>query len=141
MVIRELTAADRAAVRGWPAYPVAFKELDYALREGGWLDTYAEKPGVRFFAAEQAGEFVGFTLLAPDGAGAAEFRIAIRGDRLGEGLGCERVFLIVRKSNPRAQRVYEKQGFEVTGASVQEVQGELVDFVEMSIRRPVGALD
>jgi nicotinamidase-related amidase len=82
---------------------------------------------------------------------AAEFRIALHPDRLGRGLGrtiailvlrhgfaepgIDRIRLIVRKNNPRAERLYLSLGFVRTGECVEEVHGRPVPFFRMEIDR------
>ena len=41
--LRPITSDDIAIIREWPPYPPEFRDLDYALREGGWLDEYRRK--------------------------------------------------------------------------------------------------
>jgi len=78
---------------------------------------------------------IGFMILSRDDAESescrAEFRIALRPDILGQGageklarmtirkgfeeLGIQRIYLIVRRSNPRARKLYLHCGFKDTG--------------------------
>lgn len=149
MIVRELHDGDVAEIRQWPVYPGDMLPLDYALRPQGWLDSLRNQPGVTTLAAVVDNELIGFTLLMRTGAAAAEFRIALRADKTGQGwgktiaaltlqrewtaLGLSRVHLIVRKKNNRAIRLYQRLGFTVCGECRRAVQGVLVDSLEMSI--------
>ena len=84
-------------------------------------------------------------------AAAPSFRIALHPDFLGRGvgkkiagmtiengfeeLGLHRIYLIVRKSNPRAGKLYRHCGFRDTGECRKEVNGVVVDFLEMELLR------
>ena len=97
--------------------------LDYSLRDGGWLDEYFLKDGTEILIAEDNQEMVGFSILSQVPGDLAEFRIALHPYKLGRGIGktlafltirhgfrdpaLHAIYLIVRKNNPRAQRLYE----------------------------------
>jgi diamine N-acetyltransferase len=85
--IRPVVSDDIAMVQEWPAYPPDFHDLDYALRDNGWLKEYCDKPQTRCYIAQVSGEAVGFAILSRTGRDEAEFRVALRADKLGEGLG------------------------------------------------------
>ena len=147
--LRLIEAADVATINSWPPYPPEFAELDYALRKNGWLDEHRDKPDARLYVAEQAGEIIAFTLLAKTSATEAEYRIALRADKIGQGLGSilttmtldkgfkeiklARIHLIVRKNNPRAIGLYKSLGFAVCGECLLQVNGKQVSFFKMSI--------
>lgn len=149
IALRAMSQADVAAIKRWPSYPPDFAELDYALREGGWLDEFHGQPDQCCEVAVVDGKLIGFALLLKSGD-EAEYRIALHPERLGQGygqaitrvvlerafaeMGLARVHLIVRQSNPRARRLYEKQGFGAVGECVIDIQGEPVAFVAMEIR-------
>ena len=149
MKLRPLTAADAAAIAVWPAYPAVFAELDYALRPGGWLTEFFGQSGARLFAAELAGELIAFSLLAPDGDGAAEFRIALHPAWLGCGRGAgvvaatlqagvaemelRQVHLVVRRNNPRARALYRRLGFVECGECCLIVNALPTDFYRMQL--------
>ncbi len=149
--LRPLGAADAARIAGWPAYVGEFADLDYALRQNGWLREFQDKPGVHGFVAEESGEPVALTILARTGEAQAEFRIALRADKIGSGLGralaCEtlamgfdtlglsRIHLIVRKTNPRAIRLYERLGFVARGECRKSFNGKPVRFLVMDLRK------
>ena len=149
MILRELRAADIAQIRQWPVYPGDMFQMDYALRSQGWLDAFRRKTGVAIFVAEEGDALIGFTLLIKTGAAEAEFRIALRADKTGQGLGetiaaltlqkgfaelgLSRIHLIVRKNNHRGIRLYQRLGFIDCGACWQEIQGVLVNFMMMAI--------
>ena len=153
MNLREINEQDIAIIKSWPAYPEEFKDLDYALRDSGWIDEYLGKDSTKIYIAEKSGVAVGFTILSKDSATSrqAEFRIALNPDYLGQGfgnkltrmalekgfqeLGLQRIYLVVRKSNPRARRLYENCGFMRTGECRKEIQGIIVDLFEMAIEK------
>lgn len=125
--------------------------LDYSLRDGGWLDEYYRKDGVEILVAEYDRKMEGFTILSRHQDGLAEFRIALHPHRLGQGLGktiailtirhgfldpgLKEIYLIVRKNNPRAQRLYESLRFRMQGDCTEIVRGEPVTFNRMAIDR------
>lgn len=155
MILRELTEQDAAVIQSWPAYPEVFKDLDYALREAGWISEYLGKKGTTIYVAEESGVLIGFTILSRDDAdgksSSAEFRIALHPDILGQGagkrlarmalrkgfeeLGIQRIYLIVRQSNPRARKLYLHCGFRDTVECRKEVNGIVVDFQEMELEK------
>jgi diamine N-acetyltransferase len=155
MILREITEKDVAVIQNWPIYPEEFKDLDYALREAGWISEYLGKKGTKIYVAEESDVLIGFTILSRDdeeGAGcSAEFRIALHPDILGQGageklaqmtirkgfeeLGFQRIHLIVRKSNPHARKLYQHCGFQDTGEYRKEVNGIVADFQEMELER------
>ncbi len=149
--LRALTDEDVALIQHWPPYPQGFEELDYALREQGWLAEYGNHPDMHCNIASEDGEPIGFAILAKTADKEARFRVALRGDKIGRGYGeavtraildkgfytlnLERIRLIVRKTNPRAQRLYQKVGFVKRGECIKEIRGKPVEFVEMTIER------
>jgi RimJ/RimL family protein N-acetyltransferase len=146
---RNLVPDDVAAISNWPPYPLEFEELDYAMRNNGWLTEYRNKPDTQCFAIEQAGELIAFTILSKTGKAEAEFRIALRADRTGQGLGgtittmtlakgfaelkLARIHLIVRKNNPRAIRLYTRLGFTERGECWKNVNGKPAHFLKMDL--------
>jgi diamine N-acetyltransferase len=153
MKLREINERDITNIKIWPAYPEELKDLDYALRDSGWIDAYLGKDWTRIYIAKESGVVIGFTILSKDSATCreAEFRIALNPDYLGQGfgkkltrmalekgfqeLGLQRIYLIVRKSNPRARRLYENRGFMETGECCKEIQGIMVDLFEMALEK------
>ena len=142
---------DVTVIRSWPSYPPEFAELDYALRVGGWLAEYLQKPGTWIYVAKQYEEIAAFTILSKTGEASAEFRIALRPDKLGQGLGkiiacmtlCKGfaeiglscIHLIVRKNNTRAIHLYQNLGFREAGMALKEVNGKQVEFLAMEISK------
>jgi len=151
ITLRKLRTDDIATIKAWPPYPSDCTELDYALRNGGWLDTYAGKAGIEFLVAMDGDSIVGFSVLEREPGRRAEFRIALHPEKIGHGLGktialltlehgfsdpdIDVIRLIVRKNNPRAQRLYESLNFRRTGECTEVVQGTLVAFWSMEIDR------
>jgi RimJ/RimL family protein N-acetyltransferase len=127
------------------------KQMDYALREKGWLEEFLLKQDASCYAVEDDGELIGFTILAKTGEADAEFRIALRTDKTGlglgksitwltlqkgfEDLGLSHIHLIVRKNNARGIKVYQRLGFVDRGECQKEIQGSPVDFWLMDICR------
>ncbi len=151
LLLRALRDEDMAVINEWPPYPAEFGELDYALRHTGWLREFAHRPGCSCFAVEQADELIAFTILAGAGDGAAEFRIALRGDLTGQGLGrsialltlaqgfdrlgLTRIELIVRTNHQRALALYHRLGFLPEGECRKKINGQLVPCVRMALTR------
>jgi RimJ/RimL family protein N-acetyltransferase len=50
-------------------------------------------------------------------------------------LGLRRIYLIVRKNNHRAQRLYEHLGFRYCGECQKEIQGRMVELFEMALEK------
>jgi len=114
IALRSIFPGDIAKIKKWPPYRGGFEQMDYALRDNGWLDEFRDRDDTRIFAAELNERLVGFSLLSTAAAGDAEFRIAIHPKWTGKGLGTEvtratlqagfgrqalsRVHLIVRKT-------------------------------------------
>jgi len=151
IVLRPATPEDIRRIREWPPYPAEFRDLDYALGENGWLDEYRDKSGADIFIADDDGEIAGFSIISRESGGTAEFRLALHPDRLGQGIGREiallalshgfsdpdtgTIRLIVRKNNPRAERLYEGLQFRKNGECVERIQGKPVEFFSMEIDR------
>lgn len=154
--LRNLSADDVAAIRSWPLYPPEFEDLDYALRNNGWLTEYSDKPDTWCFAAEQSGELIAFTVLSKTGKDEAEFRIALRADKTGQGLGgaittmtltrgfaemgLSRIHLIVRKNNPRAIRLYSRLGFAERAECFKSINGKQAHFLIMDLLKETYSL-
>ncbi len=151
ITLRPLREDDIPVIKSWPTYPPEFAMLDYSLRYGGWLDEYGGHAGTEILVAEDKDGLIGFAILAKKDKSSAEFRIALHPHRLGQGLGkpvallalshgfsdpgCEKIILIVRKNNPRAQRLYESLRFLPSGECTELVNGENVPFTKMEIDR------
>lgn len=142
--MRRATLQDKRTIARWPAYPEEFREIDYALRDNGWLDEFLGKAWI--YIAERDREPIAFSLLAMEKESEAEFRIALHADFLGKGLGrivarrtielgfhvhgLRRIHLIVRKNNLRARNLYESMGFQLSGSCIKVVDGCSVEFKE-----------
>ncbi len=150
-MLRHLRAADAACIARWPVYPDEFAELDYAVRQNGWLQEFQDQPGAHCFVAEESGEPVAFSILAQTGEAEAEFRIALRADKIGSGLGMLlasetlaggfgelgllRIHLVVRKNNYRAIRLYERLGFLRRGECCKTFNGKPVQFLVLDLQK------
>lgn len=151
ITLRPLQNDDVPAIKSWPQYPPEFAELDYCLRDGGWLDEYRGKPGTIILAAMDEGDIIGFSLLSRDGPGKKEFRIALHPAQIGNGAGrvilrrtleycfadmtISSVRLIVRKNNLRALALYASFQFQPAGECIEEILGKPVEFFRMEIDR------
>lgn len=149
--LRQLTDSDDAKIRHWPAYPGDMQQMDYALRDQGWLDELRSNPDNALYAATDSEELIGFSILAGTGAAEAEFRIAVRADLTGQRrgetiavltlhkgfaeLGLTRIHLIVRKNNSRGIKLYQRLGFNDCGECRKEIRGMMVGFHMMEIGR------
>ncbi|MHB1696852.1 MAG: GNAT family N-acetyltransferase [bacterium] len=149
VLLRNLLPDDISTIINWPSYPPDFEELDYALRNRGWLPEYFNKPDTKCYAVEHLGELIGFTILSKTSKTEAEFRIALRPDKTGNGFGktitaivlkdgfmnmkIDRIHLIVRKNNPRAIRLYKSTGFAERGECIKEIEGREAAFLVMDI--------
>lgn len=146
IVLAPIGPNDIATICEWESYPTEFAELDYALREGGWIDEFSPNPNARIFAAKYHNELIGFSLLCNDTEG-TEFRIALKPDKIGKGfgrkiatatiweaferMGKNSLYLIVRLNNTSAQKLYEKLGFIAKNEITKEIQGKSVRFLRM----------
>lgn len=153
MKLRQMKEQDIDVIENWRPYPQEFKDLDYALRNAGWISQFRNKKGARIFTAEENGAVIGFTILSKEDASGyeAEFRIALSPVMLGQGMGRKlaratlekgflhhglcRIYLIVRKNNHRAQRLYEHLGFRYCGECQKEIQGRMVELFEMALEK------
>lgn len=149
--LRLIRTEDVAEIKKWPAYGGAFEQMDYALREHGWLDEYWQKPHTWIYVAELRNEIIGFSLLSGTSEREAEFRIAIHPHKTGSGLGkkvtlatlkigfqehhLDRIYLIVRKNNHRAATLYGNLGFAIIGESIHAIQGKPIEFTDMDMTR------
>jgi diamine N-acetyltransferase len=148
IVLAPIEHEDIATIREWEPYPAKFAELDYALREGGWLDEFLPNPNAKIFSAKHQNELIGFSLLCDDTEG-TEFRIALKPDKIGKGfgkkiavatireaferMGKNSLYLIVRLSNIVAKELYEKLGFIAKNEITKEIQEKTVRFLRMEI--------
>lgn len=148
IILKEMTNEDIRIIKKWPTYPPDIAELDYALRDGGWLDYDFYKA----FSAYEDNKIIGFTILWKE-VESLTVAIALHADEIGKGLGyevlcktlqkcfseyeCERVYLDVRKKNLRAKRLYDKVGFKVINEHVMEANGALVPFIKMVIDKDI----
>jgi diamine N-acetyltransferase len=151
--LRTLKTADLANIQNWPPYPPEFADLDYALRGNGWLAELQGRTDTWLYIAEQEHDAVGFSILTKTGQLEAEFRIALRADKIGLGIGktitlmtmnegfsrigLSSIHLIARKNNPRAIGLYKRVGFSVCGECLKNIDDKPVSIIEMTISGPV----
>jgi [ribosomal protein S18]-alanine N-acetyltransferase len=134
--------------------------LEHALfPEDAWSEEtfraeLADRSGTRhYLVAEEAGEIIGYAGLAAAGGQGDVQTIGVQEGRWGLGIGsamlnalideaaargCGEVFLEVRADNARAQRLYERFGFERVGVRKRYYQPSGVDAIVM--RRPTGVV-
>lgn len=140
---------DLADIHSWPPYPAEFNNLDYALRDQGWIHEFYNKPHVYFYIAKYAQQALGFSLLAKTSETEAEFRIALHPEHIGKGIGktitlhtlaegfsqlnLARIYLIVRASNARAIRLYQSLGFMTRGKTRQSINSKTAALWVMDI--------
>lgn len=149
--LRAFIAQDEITIENWPVYPPEFAELDYALRKDGWIAEFRDQPDTWLYAAEQSGELIAFTIISLTAQGEAEFRIALRADKAGQGLGLiltartlaigfdeiglQRIHLIVRKNNQRAIKLYRQKNFSHCGECQMTINNMPTDFLMMELLR------
>jgi len=147
--LRRLEQSDMEKIALWPSYENDLQQMDYALRNGGWLEEFRGSPDAKLYAAMDSDDLVGFSLLIKGEKNEAEFRIALRADQTGRGLGDEitvltlkkgfeeqglsRIHLIVRKNNQRAIALYTRLGFGLHGECRREILNQPVDFLMMEM--------
>src|SRR6266542_4446748 len=86
-VFRPISPANVSRIKRWPKYPKEFTLLDYALRSGGWLDTFVDSPTTLRLGAWCGRKLVGFSILTDITPVAAEFYIALHPAEIGHGVG------------------------------------------------------
>ncbi len=149
VVLYPIEQKDIVAIKKWPKYTGVHAQMDYAIRENGWLDCYCGVPNNYCFIAKIKELHVGFSILIYNGKREAEFRIAVHPDFVGSGYGKQiirktlqigfneyelnAINLIVRKNNFIAQNLYLDLGFTQQGEIVENIQGEDVEFFVMKI--------
>ncbi|MBF0496768.1 MAG: GNAT family N-acetyltransferase [Deltaproteobacteria bacterium] len=152
ITLRPIKQSDIIAITCWPSYRGDHEQMDYALRENGWLEEFSRKAGTWCYLAEANQESIGFTILSTTGKKEAEVRIAVHPARTGQGFGKEimsailnlgfsqlkldLIHLIVRKNNFPAIGLYKKLGFKIIGECTQIIQGRLIEFFTMDIPKP-----
>ncbi len=138
---------DVAEIKNWPVYDDGFAQMDYAMREQGWLDEFWHRPDTWIYVAKFNQQIVGFSLLGSMPEGKTEFRIAIHPHWTGKGLGkrvtiaalkaglgqfnLDQIHLIVRRTNHRTAKLYKNLGFSTIGESNHIIQGKSIEFTDM----------
>ena len=98
--LRLIRTEDIAAIKKWPPYSCGFEQMDYALRDNGWLDEFRNRTNTWIFAAELKKRVIGFSLLSVTANKNAEFRIALHPDWTGKGLGIDVTLATLRVMTP-----------------------------------------
>jgi len=149
IILSPVKPEDILDIEQWPRYEGVHAQMDYALRKDGWLASYCSEPGNFCYAAKIGSLCIGFSLLIPKENRKAEFRIAVHPAHIGAGHGgeilrktlligfakhsFETIYLIVRKNNQIAQRLYSRHGFILYGEKQEIIQGQSIDFFMMQI--------
>ncbi len=149
--LRSISAEDIAEIKKWPPYSSGFEQMDYALRDDGWLDEFRGRSNTWIYAVELNDQIIGFSLLSVTSDEDAEFRIALQPVWTGKGMGREvtlatlktgfgqlslaKIHLIVRKNNLPALKLYTSIGFVTTGESVHTIGGKDIEFIDMDMTR------
>jgi RimJ/RimL family protein N-acetyltransferase len=148
--LRSIKPEDITETKKWPPYGGGFEQMNYALRDNGWLDEFKDRPGTWIYAVALNDRMIGFSLLSVTDDD-AEFRIAIHPDWTGKGMGrkvtlatlktgfrhlnLDKIHLIVRKNNPLASKLYTSIGFVTAGESVHTIQGKVIEFIDMNMSK------
>lgn len=108
-----------------------------------------QKNGAMLFKAEENGSFAGFVDFELKGNKGFIHGLAVRkeyrGKKIGHKLaifavnalslnGAKRIYLLVRKQNAAAKKIYEKLGFRYTNAPEKVIAGEPVEELELQVR-------
>ena len=135
IALRAARAADRPAVIAlWvAAWRDVFPQIDFSARAawfGGHLDDWLGR-GAELSVVEDEGGLAGFSLYDPESGEMDQLCVAPRA----QGAGAARVLLdalkargatvrlAVNRDNARALRFYRREGFRVTGESVNPISG------------------
>lgn len=149
IILSPIKSIDIQEIAKWSPYEGIHSQMNYAISEDGWLNTYCCDSRNYCFVAKKGDLCVGFSLLIYKGSKEAEFRIAVNPDYIGSGYGrmitqetiligfnvhnLEKIRLIVRKNNHVAQKLYEKIGFNMCGETKENIQGQNIDFFMMEL--------
>ena len=141
IALSSLKSEDIEIIKTWPPYPPEFLEIDYAIRDGGWLDSIKDSD---YLSININGILIGFIGMFGIKENSGEILIAMHADYIGKGYGSSsmksaidyyfkkynfsQITLDVRKTNPIAKHVYEKLGFIDCGESTRNIQGKSVEF-------------
>lgn len=146
IALSPLKDEDVKIIKTWPPYPQEFSELDYAIRDGGWLDSRENSDYLSIHINEKLIGFIGMSGIKEN---EADILIAMHADYICKGYGSSamkmaieyyfrkynlsKITLVVRKTNHIAKHVYEKLGFKDFGESTYNMQGKLIEFWNMYI--------
>ena len=145
VVLYPIEPKDVVAIKKWPQYTGVHSQMDYAIRENGWIDCFCDDPNNYCFIAKIKELRVGFSLLIHNGNREAEFRIAVHPDFVGSGYGKQIIHktleigfkkyglnvinLIVRKNNSIAQSLYLDFGFTQQGEIKKIYKVKILSFL------------
>jgi len=144
MTIEALDESDKAAISLWN-YQEVHSGFNYAIRKGGWIDSYCHAEDSCCFVAKNEDVIIGLFFFITSRSN--EFRILINPDFLNKGYGKEltkkaldigfeqlnlkEISLIVRKNHTIALSLYQKMGFMTTGETVETIEGQEMEFLIM----------
>ncbi len=145
MTIESLNANDKVSISLWN-YEDEHSTFNYALRKGGWIDSYCNTDESLSFVAKENDSIIGLFFFITSKSN--EFRILINPDFLNKGYGKElmkkalemafgelnftEVSLIVRKNHAIAISLYEKMGFMTTGETVEIIEDQEIELLVMT---------
>ncbi|MCD6212020.1 MAG: GNAT family N-acetyltransferase [Sulfurovum sp.] len=144
MTIEALDERDKASISLWN-YQEEHSGFNYAVRKGGWIDSYCHSGDSHCFVAKNEDAIIGLFFFITSRSN--EFRILINPDFLNKGYGkaltkkaleigfkqlkLKQISLIVRKNHLIAISLYEKMGFMTTGETVETIEGQEMEFLIM----------
>lgn len=151
MIIREYKNEDKKVINNWPKYSYGDMQIDYAVRENGWIEQYLKYPNDKIYIGMENSEILGFTILHYNKNSEVEFLIMIKSTKIGQGYGkklsimtlnkcfteldLEKVSLAVRKDNKKAMELYDRLGFYYTGGCIRKIEGVDIEFFNMELSR------
>ena len=149
MTIEVLNTNDKASISLWN-YQAEHSGFNYALRKGGWIESYCDTDESHCFIAKENDSIIGIFFFIVSKSN--EFRILINPDFLNKGYGKEltkkaleigfeqlnmkEISLIVRKNHHIAITLYKKIGFITTGETVETIDGQEMEFLIMKKSNP-----
>jgi len=154
MRVDTLKKIDRSLISKWH-YDQPYEQFNYALREGGWIDSYCKDEESPCFVCRLDDIVLGVFLFIPSNNN--EFRVLVNPSYLNMGYGkditkeaittgfgllsYDVISLIVRKNHNIAISMYKKIGFKIIGDKSEYIDGMVVEFHVMRLDRPTSLSD
>ena len=142
--IQKLSKEEKHVITKW-RYSGDYASFNYAVEGGGWIESYCTQDDSPCYCCIEEEMIVGMFLFIPEKNN--EFRLLINPEMLNQGYGKKitneaieigikelhynQISLIVRKNHAVAIALYQKMGFEIVGETMEEIDGEEVDFYRM----------